>query len=141
VQPKGYWHAEFPLAHLSFHTGRPWLGQRVEDALAALDVLAGRDEVDAEKLSIVGIEKGGPVALHAAALDERLREVTVERAIESWVDVVATPQSKDQLNQVVPGALGRYDLPDLVKGIAPRPVTLRYRMDPTGKLKPAEERK
>jgi len=141
AQPKGYWHAEFPLAHLSFHIGRPWLGQRVEDALAALDVLAGRDEVDAEKLSIVGIEKGGPVALHAAALDERLREVTIERAIESWMDVVATPQSKDQLNQVVPGALGRYDLPDLVKGIAPRPVTIRYRVDPTGKLKPAEERK
>jgi len=135
AKPDRYWHAEFPLAHMAFHLGRPWLGQRVEDALAALGVLAARPEVDAAKLSIVGIGKGGPVALHAAALDERLREATIERSIESWVDVVATPQSKDQLNQVVPGALACYDLPDLVRAIGPRPVATRNAVDPTGKPK------
>jgi len=135
AKPPRYWHREFPFAHLCFHLGRPWLGQRVEDALAALDVLAGRPEADAARLSIVGIEKGGPVALHAAALDERLREVTVERAIESWMDVVATPRAKDQLNQVVPGALAFYDLPDLARAIAPRQVTIRNAVDATGKAK------
>ncbi|HUT36870.1 MAG TPA: acetylxylan esterase [Planctomycetota bacterium] len=135
AKPSRYWHHEFPLAHITFHLGRPWLGQRVEDALAALGVLAARPEVDAAKLAIVGVEKGGPVALHAAALDERLREVTVEKSIESWMDVVATPRAKDQLNQAVPGALACYDLPDLVKAIAPRPVTTRQPADPTGKPK------
>ena len=122
---------------LAMHVSRPLLGQRVEDTLAALDLLAERPEADAAKLSVVGIGKGGPIALHAAALDERLSEVTVERSIESWMDVVATPLGKDQLTQVVPGALTRYDLPDLVRAIAPRPVVIRYRIDPTGKLKPA----
>jgi hypothetical protein len=83
----------------------------------------------------VGIEKGGPVALHAAALDERLREATLSQSIESWMAVVATPQAKAQLNQVVPGALACYDLPDLVKAIGPRPVTFRGPVDPTGKPK------
>ncbi len=135
AKPDRYWHAEFPLAHITFHLGRPWLGQRVEDALAALGVLAERPEVDAAKLSIVGIEKGGPVALHAAALDDRLREATIEQSIESWMEVVATPQSKGQLGQVVPGALACYDLPDLVKAIGPRPVSTHRPVDPTGKPK------
>ncbi|MBM4035049.1 MAG: hypothetical protein FJ291_25175 [Planctomycetes bacterium] len=135
AKPDRYWHNEFPLAHITFHIGRPWLGQRVEDALAALGVLAERPEVDPAKLSIVGIEKGGPAALHAAALDERLREATIEQTIESWTEVVATPHAKAQLNQVVPGALACYDLPDLVKAIAPRRVTLRNAVDPTGKAK------
>jgi hypothetical protein len=72
------------------------------------------------------------VALHAAALDERIREVTVRRSIASWMNVVATPLSKSQLHQVVPGALARYDLPDLVRAIAQRPVHIVEPLDPAG---------
>lgn len=121
---------------LAFHLGRSLLGQRVEDALAALGVLASRQEVDAGKLGIVGIERGGPVALHAAALDERICAATIQGAIEFWMDVVATPVGADELTQVVPGALTRYDLPDLGRAIAPRGVTLASPVDPTGKPKP-----
>jgi len=138
-KPRRYWHPEYSIAYLAIHLGRPLLGQRVEDALTALGVLAERPEVDAARLSIVGIERGGPVALHVAALEERLREVTIERAIESWMDVVATPRCKNQLNQIVPGALTRYDLPDLVRAIAPRPVHIRHPVDPAGKPKPGRE--
>jgi hypothetical protein len=136
IQPPGYWHPEYPIAHMAIQLGRPLLGQRVEDTLAALDVLAARQEADPAKLSIVGIERGGPVALHAAALDERLREVAIEGAIESWMDVVATKLCVNQMNQVVPRALTRYDLPDLAKAIAPRPVHISKPVDPTGKPKP-----
>jgi cephalosporin-C deacetylase-like acetyl esterase len=122
VTPKAYWSKEYPIAYLALHLNRPLIGQRVEDTLAALEVLAARPEIDAGKITITGIEAGGPIALHAAALDERLREVTLVRSIESWMDVVATPLSKNQLQQVVPAALTRYDLPDLVRTVAPRPV-------------------
>ena len=134
-KPPRYWSDEFSIAYIAINLGRPLLGQRVEDALAALGVLAERPEVDAAKLSLVGIEAGGPVALHAAALDERIAEVAVERSIESWMDVVATPQGKGQIGQIVPCALTRYDLPDLVAAIAPRKVEVRKPVDPTGKLK------
>jgi hypothetical protein len=122
VAPKAYWSKEYPIAYLALHLARPLLGQRVEDTLAALDVLAARPEIDAGKIEILGVEAAGPIALHAAALDGRLREVTLRRSIESWMDVVATPLSKNQLQQVVPGALTRYDLPHLVRAIAPRAV-------------------
>jgi cephalosporin-C deacetylase-like acetyl esterase len=137
VKPKDYWHEEFSIAYLAIHLARPLLGQRVEDALTALDLLAARPEVDAARLSIVGVERGGPAALHAAALDERLGGVTVRRSIESWMDVVATPMGKDQVSQVVPAALTRYDLPDLARAIAPRRVNIVEPVDPKGEPKKA----
>jgi hypothetical protein len=83
----------------------------------------------------VGIERGGPAVLHAVPFEKLVREVTIEGSIESWMDVVRTRLCKSQLNQIVPGALTRYDLPDLVKAIAPRKVAVRRPIHPTGKLK------
>jgi cephalosporin-C deacetylase len=42
------------------------------DSVRALDVLAGRDEVDPAKLAVTGISQGGGLSLAAAALDERV---------------------------------------------------------------------
>jgi len=137
VSPKKYWNPEFPIAYLAFHLARPLLGQRVEDVLAALECLAARPEIDAAKIGIVGVEGGALAALHAAALDERLREVTLWRSIASWMDVVTSQTAKNQLGQVVPGALARYDLPDLVRAIAPRPVRVLEPLDPAGNPVPA----
>ena len=131
---------EFPLTYLGIHLGRPLPGQRAEDVLAALEVLLEREEVDPEQVRLVGIERGGPVALHAAALEPRFTEVAIEEAIESWIDVVATPLARGQLEQIVPGALERYDLPDLVRAIAPRPVQVRRPVDATGEPKDESDR-
>jgi len=137
--PKGYFGSGYRNPFLATHLNRPLPGQRVEDALAALEVLSRRPDVDARRLSIVGVERGGPIALHAAALDERIGAVSVEGAIESWMDVVAAPLGKDQLTQVVPGALARYDLPDLVKAVSPRSVHIRNRVNPDGSPKEKAE--
>jgi len=48
---------------------------------------------------------------------------------------VATPRGQQQLEQVVAKALERYDLPNLVRAIAPRPVSVVRPVDPTGKAK------
>ena len=135
TKPKRYWNNEYPIAYMGIHLARPLVGQRTEDVRAALEVLVGREEIDPAKVRLVGIGRGGPVVLHAAALDERIGEVVLRRSIASWMDVVATPLCKRQLGGVVPGALERYDLPDLVRAIAPRPVTVRETVDPTGEPK------
>jgi len=135
VKPRRYWHNEYPVSYLAIHLGRPLLGQRVEDALSALEVLASDPGTDPRKLSAVGIEGGGLVVLHAAVLDERLGEISIERAIESWIEVVLTPLCRNQLNQVVPGALKFYDLPDLVRALGPRRVTVKDPVDPKGEPK------
>jgi len=116
---------EYRVGMLALHIGRPLLGQRVEDVLTALDVLVDRDEVDAGGIELLGVGPAGPVALHAAALDERFARLTLQDSIHSWVDdVVAQPRRANVIGYMVPSALLKYDLPDLVAAIAPRPVRI-----------------
>ncbi len=59
--------------------------------------------------------------------------LVLDGAIPSWSDVVRTPVARDQLANVVPGALAFYDLPDLAAMLAPRPLTIRAAVDPAGR--------
>jgi dipeptidyl aminopeptidase/acylaminoacyl peptidase len=47
--------------------------RQVEDARNALSYLETRDDVDPQRLSVVGVSFGGGNALYAAAIDERIR--------------------------------------------------------------------
>ena len=83
------------------------------------------DQEGIGEIDLIGIRRAGPVVLHAAALDDRFAAVTVRNSIDSWVaDVVGKPTDHDLLGYVVPGALQKYDLPDLIGVIAPRKVIL-----------------
>ena len=81
-------------------------------------------------IHIIGIGNAGPIVLHAAALVSGFKKVTVERSLISWSAVARTPITHNQLTNVVPGALAMYDLPDLAKLIAPKPLTIRAAVDP-----------
>ncbi|MHC4994113.1 MAG: alpha/beta hydrolase [Planctomycetota bacterium] len=102
------------VAMWSMHLGRPLLGQRVGDVLASFEYLSGLRGIDAGSVRLVGLGQAGPVALHAAALDDRFASVTLRDSIRSWVDdVVANPRDIHAISHVVPSALRYYDLPDL----------------------------
>jgi len=107
---------------ISLYTGKTLIGQRVSDVMKSLDVLLGRDDVDTSKISIVGIDRAGPVVMHAAALEEKFKSVTIRLSDSSWVDIVSTPNAINKMTHLVPGALKYYDLPDIVASISPRPV-------------------
>ncbi len=126
---------DYETAFLAFNLNRPLLGQRAEDILAAVGFLVSCRDVDSTKIELIGEGAAGPVALHAAAFDERIAKVTIVRSITSWVEVVNTPLGKNQLANVVPFALEYYDLPNLVGSIAPRPVMIVDPVDPTDRLK------
>jgi cephalosporin-C deacetylase-like acetyl esterase len=105
---------EFRTAMAAMHVGRPLVGRRVEDLLAALTVLSAHPTVDAESIQLVAVDRAGPVALHAAAMEPRFRSVVIRGSIRSWADdVVARPLAPQLIGHVVPGALVHYDLPDL----------------------------
>ena len=73
--------------------------------------------------------------LHAALLDEKglIKEVTLERSLSSWEDLVKQGISRDQLGNVVPGALRVYDLPDLAARLAPSAGAHRGPVDAGGR--------
>ncbi len=123
---------DFPSSMLAIHLNRPLVGQRAEDVIAAVKWLATRDDVDPEAIEVVGVRHAGPVVLHAAAFEPRIKAVTTIRSIRSWIDVVEEPAGKNQLQNVVPFALQTYDLPDLVKAISPRKVEAVDSVTPRG---------
>ncbi len=122
-------------AYLALYLNRPLLGQRVADLL---DMLAGLDAVgpngDHAGFHVVGVGAAGPVVLHAALLDERglIKQVTLERSLASWADVVEKGISRDQLGNVVPGVLREYDLPELAARLAPLPLAIASPVDAKG---------
>jgi dienelactone hydrolase len=127
----GYVGADAKEAFLALHLNRPLIGQRVYDVLQSLRALKFPDQVPAD-FHMIGVGALGPVVLHAAALDDRISVVEIEGAILSWSSVVRTPVSRGQLANTVPGVLEAYDLPDLAAAIAPRALTIRRPVDPSG---------
>jgi hypothetical protein len=118
--------ADWKEAFLGFHLDRPLLVQRVRDVLSANAGMGGACHLVASGAAV-------PVALHAAAVDARIPEVTLEGGILSWASVVRMPVTQNQLANVVLGALALYDLPDLAAAIAPRKLTIKAPVDPAGK--------
>jgi oligogalacturonide lyase len=73
-------------------------------------------------------------ALHAAALDlSRFENVLLKGIIRSWAEVVAAPESLNQLVNSVHGALRHYDLPDLVELAGNGRVKVEQPVDASGR--------
>lgn len=100
--------------------GRTPVGLRTDDALAAVNWLATRADVDMTRLSIRGTGALGPVALHAAVLDDRIDQVTIDGSILNYRQFADRPISRDMAEVNLPGVLARYDLPDLISVLADR---------------------
>jgi cephalosporin-C deacetylase-like acetyl esterase len=131
IAEQSYFGNEFTESFLAMHLNRPLLGQRVLDVLSVIERLAGlSDEIAGQGCELHGVGSGGLVALHAAALDERIRAVELHAALGSWTSVVESPISYEQLADVVPGVLAHYDLPELAASLAPRKLTIRNPVDP-----------
>lgn len=107
-----YFGSDNKEAFLSLQLARPLIGQRVFDVLSVIGAIAIPSP---HRLRIVGVGAAGPIAIHAAALESRVEDVTVRQCINSWSQVVEDPRLPNQLGNAVPGVLENYDLPDLME--------------------------
>jgi pimeloyl-ACP methyl ester carboxylesterase len=110
--------SDWKTYYLSYLLGRPLLGIRVEDTLAAGDFVAHyqKDAGDSRQVHLVGVGQAGIIALHAAALNPELfTTVTVTGALHDWSSLTGQDTPVGQADSVVHGALQVYDLPDLVR--------------------------
>ena len=114
-RPKDSDNCEFWIAKLALYEGKTLMTYRVEDLLAAANYLNNLKLVNNQDIGVVSIGYTGPSALHAAALGQCFNRVKLIGSLDSWRDVAKSYHSKNQLGNVVPGALNFYDLPDLVK--------------------------
>ena len=105
-------------------------GMRIDDAIRAIGWLT--DAMPGQPITIDGVGLMGPVALQAALLDTRVAAVRTENAPVSWRSALAYPLARDLAANAIPGVLAAYDLPDVIRALAPRPVDIAAPIDPLG---------
>ncbi len=124
-----------PQAAVGAWLGRPLLGRWVHDALCAIDVLAERQEIDSSRLGIAGMGPTGAAALHAMAIDERLRVGVVTGQLGCYADRVRTLCARDwgglagELHVMLPGGLRLGEVEDVAALCAPRPLLMCHAPD------------
>ncbi|MCU1235922.1 MAG: hypothetical protein JWP63_3889 [Candidatus Solibacter sp.] len=120
------------LSLRAFLVGKTIVGLRIDDTIRAMDWLCGRKDVD--RSAIQGHASGalGIVLLHAAVLDPRIGQVTVENALASYRMIVQQELHRNVSEMVIPGVLRKYDTGDLLLALSPRPVSIVNPEDATG---------
>jgi len=138
---------------------RPFFFDTAWDLMRLIDFLETRPEVDASRIGLFGISKGGIEAYLAAAVDPRVAVAVPCIAVQSfrwavdndsWQSRIGTVQSafdtaaresgvanpganfvRTFYGRVAPGIDGRFDGPAMVPLIAPRPLlAINGEMDP-----------
>jgi pimeloyl-ACP methyl ester carboxylesterase len=103
------------FAYRGLEIGRPLLGQRVKDLLAAAPKRLQRRE-----WLVVGVGAGALVAAHAAALEPRINQLITVGGLLSYRSLLDDPLTKQPFSSFLPGVVGAYDVRDLYAALAPR---------------------
>ncbi|MCE7989956.1 MAG: hypothetical protein DYG89_53085 [Caldilinea sp. CFX5] len=123
--------SDFEATSNALMTDRPFFAQQLWDLLRSVDVLcqgAVTGRIDTARIGCVGRGVGGLLALHAAALDERIAAVVTWQAPVTYHSLIvehpAWPASAYLFD-----VLNHYDLPDLMAAVAPRPLLVAEPVD------------
>jgi cephalosporin-C deacetylase-like acetyl esterase len=100
--------------------GMTLVGLRADDVIRAVDYLTDRTDVDATHISAHASGHMGLVLLYAGVLDRRLRHIEVDHVLTSYRSLLDAPVPTGAPEDVIPGVLLRYDIPDLVRALGVR---------------------
>ncbi len=133
---------DFESAMTALHIGRPLVGMQMTDVLRGVDLLAARPDVERTKIYGFGKDAGAIPLLHAAAMDNRLSKIALEGMLASYQTVIQQQIHRQVFEQVIPGVLRSYDLPDVIAALAPRQVWIVNGVNALGqKMKLADLKK
>jgi cephalosporin-C deacetylase-like acetyl esterase len=114
--------------------GKTLLGLRVDDVIAAVNFTSGGTTVDPDQITGQASGHLGLVLLHAAVLDPRLKHITIDHTLESYSSLLQAPIPIDAPEDILPGVLLHYDIPDLFHTLSPR-LTITDPLPGTANLK------
>jgi cephalosporin-C deacetylase-like acetyl esterase len=100
--------------------GRTLVGLRADDVIRAVDYLADREDVDPTRISAEASGHMGLVLLHAGVLDRRIRHIEIDHVLTSYRSLIDAPLPTGAPEDVIPGVLLHYDIPDLARALGPR---------------------
>jgi hypothetical protein len=131
VEPRGSTGKGHQLAARAMLLGRNLVEMQAADLVAAARYLETRTKAP---LALYAKGSLGPAAAFAAALYAPIGELVVERSIVSYFDVAAASMHEGLERTVVPGILGKLDLPEVLALVGPRRVTLISPVHPNGRV-------
>jgi len=100
--------------------GKTLLGLRVDDVIAAVNFMQGSTTGDPNEISAHASGHLGLVLLHAAVLDPRIKHITIDHTLESYKSLLEIPMPVDAPEDILPGVLRHYDIPQLIQTFGPR---------------------
>ncbi len=124
--------SEEDYAWSSLILGKPLLGQRVTDILAA-----GR-ALNAQSIAIAAFGQMTIPALFAAALDPKFQRIYLAGGLTSYQSILDIEDYTHTFADFVPNLLAHTDLPGVVAQLAPRRVVIAGAVDAKGGLYPIE---
>jgi len=107
--------------------GRPLLGQRVTDVLAVLQAVQGT------RVVLAAQGKMTVPALYAAMLHPAVAGLYLSGGLASSRNLLETEEYNYPLANFVPGIAGFMDLPEIIRSLEPRRVTLAGTVDAAGR--------
>jgi hypothetical protein len=116
------------------------VGMRVDDTIRALDYLSKLPSVDPANITAIASGHMGLVLLHTAVLDPRLKHITIDHSLASYDSLLKAPITLNAPEDILPGVLLRYDIPDLTKALGAR-LTFNYPLQGTEDLAYASSKK
>jgi Acetyl xylan esterase (AXE1) len=102
--------------------GRNLAAMRAHDILRGVDLLRARDDVDPAVIRAAARDVKGIWLLLAAAADERIRGIWLDRTPYSLAAALARPMNTNLFDAMIPGFLLHWDLDDLVRALGTRRV-------------------
>lgn len=105
--------------------GDTLMGKVLSDAADALSVLRSQPGVADDRVGVLGHSYGGNTVLFHAAVDDRVRFAASSGAACSFRTKMAS-RTGIEMSEVIPGFCTRFDVDDLIRAIAPRPLLLVY---------------
>jgi hypothetical protein len=97
-------------------------GMRAADIQRGVDALVARPDVDSGSIRAIARDVSGVWLLMAAAIDTRIGKIWLDRTPYSLRAALDVPIARGLHDAVIPGFALHWDLDDLVKAMAPRPV-------------------
>jgi dienelactone hydrolase len=93
----------------------------IHDGIRALDYLASRKEVDANRIGVTGNSGGGTMTTYLAALDDRLKVAAPSCYITSWKSLITQLGPQDAEQNLPPWLSTGFDFPDLIYAFQLKP--------------------
>lgn len=126
-----------PVLLRALIVNRTLVGLRIDDTIRAINWVTAQPNIDATAVTLYGKGAQGMVALHVAALDERIATVAVEDSLVSYRAAFEAGLHRNLSELVVPQVLHHYDTPSLFAAIHPRPLTVINPANAMGQRIPA----